>query len=129
MNDITYTNATTLDEAVAALGPKAAVLAGGTDLLSGLKGMILPNPPEKVVDIKNIPGLDYIKEEGGMLKIGALARLTDIAESSVVQCKCAALAAGCESSRLTPAPQYGHHRRQPGAGVPLLVFPCRAQRF
>jgi xanthine dehydrogenase YagS FAD-binding subunit len=92
MNKITYTNATTLDEAVAALGPKAAVLAGGTDLLSGLKGMILPTAPEKVVDIKNIPGLDYIKEESGMLKIGATTRLADIADSSVVQTKYGSLA-------------------------------------
>jgi CO/xanthine dehydrogenase FAD-binding subunit len=33
------------------------------------------------------PDLDYIKEEGGMLKIGALTRLEDIAESEIVKTK------------------------------------------
>jgi len=46
-----------------------------------------------VINLKAItPSLDYIKEEGGMLKIGALTRLEDIAKSSVVQANYAALA-------------------------------------
>jgi xanthine dehydrogenase YagS FAD-binding subunit len=102
MNKITYTNATTLTEAVDALGPKAAILAGGTDLLSRLKGMVLPTPPEKLVNIKNIPSMDYIKEEGGMLKIGALAKLSEIAESSVVITNYGALA---EAARKVGGPQ------------------------
>ena len=102
MNKITYVSVSSLDEAVAALGAKAAVLAGGTDLLSGLKAMILPSPPDKVVDIKNIPNMDYIKEEGGMLKIGALARLTDIAESSVVLGKYKSLA---QAAKAVGSPQ------------------------
>ena len=92
MNKFTHTDANTVDAAVSALGPNAAVLAGGTDLLPKLKGMISPNPPEVLVNIKNISGLDYIKEEGGMLKIGALAKLTDIYESAIVQASYAALA-------------------------------------
>jgi len=92
MYKITHVNATTIAEAVSALGPTAAVIAGGTDLYGALKAMIYPEPPEKLVNIKNIPGMDYIKEEGGVLKIGALTKLTDIAESSVVQSKWASLA-------------------------------------
>jgi xanthine dehydrogenase YagS FAD-binding subunit len=38
--------------------------------------------------------LDYIKEEGGMLKIGALTRLEDIAKNDLVQKKYTALAEG-----------------------------------
>jgi len=91
MNIFTHVNATTIDDAVSALGPEAAVIAGGTDILGLLKGMILPNPPAKLVNIKNIPGLEYIKEEGGMLKIGALTKLTAIVESDVVQSKYPAL--------------------------------------
>jgi xanthine dehydrogenase YagS FAD-binding subunit len=39
-----------------------------------------------VINIKTVvPALDYIKEEGGMLKIGAATRLADIAADSTVQ--------------------------------------------
>jgi xanthine dehydrogenase YagS FAD-binding subunit len=102
MNKITHINATTIDKAVSALGDKAAVIAGGTDLYGALKGFIYNEPPETLVNIKTIPGMDYIKEEGGMLKIGALTRLTDIVESSVVQAKWSSLA---EAAHLVGTPQ------------------------
>ena len=93
MKKIAHMDATTVDEAVSALSEgKAEVIAGGTDLLVVLRGMISPNEPDTLVNIKTISGLDYIKEEGGSLKIGALTRLADIAESSVVQANYAALA-------------------------------------
>jgi len=93
MRKFTHINASTIDEAVAALGTgKAKVIAGGTDLVGMMKDNILPEYPETIVNLKTIPGLDYIKEEGGMLKIGALTRLADIANSSVVKSKYAALA-------------------------------------
>src|SRR3972149_9579636 len=92
MNKITHVNAKTIAEAVSHLSDKAVVVAGGTDISPALKGIIYPKPPEKLVNIKTIPGLDYIKEEGGVLKIGALAKLTDVYESSVVQSKWSSLA-------------------------------------
>jgi xanthine dehydrogenase YagS FAD-binding subunit len=93
MNKFNHVSPKTLDEAVAALEKGNAVVnAGGTDLVGTLKTSILASEPTTIVDLKTIPNLDYIKEEGGMLKIGALTRLADIAESSVVQTKYAALA-------------------------------------
>jgi len=94
MKDFTIVNATTVSEAVSALGqPKTAVLAGGTDLLGQLKNFMSPNnSPDVLVNIKTISGLDSIAEEGGMLKIGALAKLADIAASATVKAKYAALA-------------------------------------
>jgi xanthine dehydrogenase YagS FAD-binding subunit len=102
MNKITHINATSLNDAVSALGSNAAVIAGGTDIYGALKGFIYPNPPDTLVNIKTIPDLDYITEEGGMLKIGTLALLADIAESSVVQSKWSSLA---EAARLVGCPQ------------------------
>ncbi|MBN1369838.1 MAG: FAD binding domain-containing protein, partial [Dehalococcoidaceae bacterium] len=67
-------------------------LAGGTDLYGYMKSMMSDNAPDTLVNIKAVPGLDYIKEEGGMLKIGALTRLADIAASSLVSGKYTALA-------------------------------------
>jgi xanthine dehydrogenase YagS FAD-binding subunit len=45
-----------------------------------------------LINIKTIPGLDYIKEEGGVLKIGATTRLADIAAHPVIKQKYTALA-------------------------------------
>jgi len=87
MKPVTIVNAKTLDEAVAGLGATAKATAGGTDLYGALKGMIFATPPEKLVSIRSVPGLAYIREEGGALKIGALTTLKEIAASSVVQGK------------------------------------------
>jgi xanthine dehydrogenase YagS FAD-binding subunit len=94
MKAFKHVNAKTLAEARSALaGGKATIIAGGTDLIGTLKDNILhPVYPQTLVNIKTIPGLDSIKEEGGMLKIGATTRLADIASNPVVKQKYAALA-------------------------------------
>ncbi len=61
----------TLKEAVALLSQhkdSAKVLSGGQSLLPLLKLRL--GQAGHLVDIGRIPGLEYIKEEGGMLKIG-----------------------------------------------------------
>ena len=69
MKAFNHTNATTLAEASTALAAgRATLLAGGTDLLGSLKDNILSAYPATLINIKTIPGLDYIKEEGGVLK-------------------------------------------------------------
>ena len=91
MKKITHINATTLNAAVSALGAGKAIIAGGTDLLGYMKGHVSPNSPDTLVNIKAIPDMDYIKEEGGVLKIGALAKLTDISRSATVKTSYTAL--------------------------------------
>ncbi|MFC1493844.1 FAD binding domain-containing protein [Thermodesulfobacteriota bacterium] len=81
-----HVNAETVDEAVSILkAEKASAIAGGTDILGTMRFEILPEYPEVLVNLKSISGLDYIKEEAGLLKIGALTRLEDIAKSDIVQ--------------------------------------------
>ena len=93
MKAFEHINAKSIDEASAILsGGNAVVNAGGTDLVGALRFQILNDYPEKVVNLKSIPGLDYIKEESGVLKIGAMTRLEDIAASDVVKSKYSALA-------------------------------------
>ena len=93
MKAFNHTNATTLAEAQTALsGGTTTLIAGGTDLIGTLKDNILPTYPETLINIKSIPNLDYIKEEGGMLKIGATTRLADIAGNSAINGKYTALA-------------------------------------
>jgi len=68
------------------------LISGGTDLLGTLRFEILPDYPEAVVNLKRIPGLDYIREEAGVLKIGALTKLEDICRSRLIRDTYTALA-------------------------------------
>jgi len=94
MKAFNHTNAKTLLEARTALaGGKATIIAGGTDLIGSLKDTILPAYPVTLINIKTItPSLDYIKEEAGVLKIGATTRLADIAANQAINQKYTALA-------------------------------------
>ena len=100
MKPFKHMNVTTLDEAVSKLaeyGGKAKLFAGGTDLLGELKDRILPDYPEVLINIKTIADMDYIMENTGGLKIGALAKLADIAKSPLVKEKYALLAEAAEA--------------------------------
>ncbi len=88
MKEFKHRNAKTVAEAVAILGEykgKAAVIAGGTDILGVIKSDIIADYPEAVVDIKNIPGLDTIVETGTTLTIGTLATIDTIANNATVK--------------------------------------------
>lgn len=76
---------------------RASILAGGTDLLGVLKDQILPVYPEALINIKTIPGLDYIREDSSGLKIGSLVRLSDLANSPLVKKKYKILADAAHS--------------------------------
>jgi xanthine dehydrogenase YagS FAD-binding subunit len=87
MRSFRHISAQTVDEACSLLRKyrgKAKLHAGGTDLLSMLKGESLFDYPEALINIKTIPDLDYIREDGGSLKIGALTKLCDIANSPLL---------------------------------------------
>jgi carbon-monoxide dehydrogenase medium subunit len=76
----------TISEAVALLkkhGEGAKVLAGGQSLIPLMKLRLAS--PELVVDINRIPGLDFIKEEEGYLRLGSLTRMADVEESDVIR--------------------------------------------
>jgi len=75
----------TLDEAVALLtehGDEAKLLSGGQSLLPLLKLRFAA--PSHIVDIGRIPGLSYLREEGGFLKIGALVREVELERSELI---------------------------------------------
>jgi carbon-monoxide dehydrogenase medium subunit len=68
---------------------RGKILAGGTDLLGLMK--LRAVDPEDIVSLGKIKGLDYIRQEGKELKIGAMTRMSVILESSVVKEKCLSL--------------------------------------
>lgn len=81
-----YFSPRTLEEAVALLqkhGPDAKLLSGGQSLIPMMKLRLVS--PEYIVDINRIPGLDYISESDGQLKIGALAREHELESSELVK--------------------------------------------
>ncbi len=97
-----HVNPATIDEAVSVLeSENASVIAGGTDILGAMRFEILPEYPEVLVNLKSIKGLEYIKEEAGMLKIGALTRLEDIAKNNSIREGYTALA---EAAHRTASP-------------------------
>jgi xanthine dehydrogenase YagS FAD-binding subunit len=95
MKRFAHFNATSIDDAVSILrryGSNASLIAGGTDMVGKMKDQILPTYPEALVNLKTIPGMDAIREEGGLLKVGAMAILEDIAHHPIVRERYAALA-------------------------------------
>jgi len=108
-----HIEATTVEEATSVLaqyGGRAWITAGGTDVLTTMRFECLPNDlyPEALVSLKKVkPTLDYIKEDDGILKIGAMTVLEDIAKSAIVKGKWAALA---EAAHKTASP----HLREMG---------------
>jgi carbon-monoxide dehydrogenase medium subunit len=78
----------TLAEALALLAEHrddAKVLSGGQSLLPLLKLRL--GQAAHLVDIGRIPGLEYIKEEGGTLKIGGRTRESMLERSDLVRTK------------------------------------------
>lgn len=80
-----YHAPSSVDEAIALLGQKgdaAKVLAGGQSLIPAMRFRLAM--PEVLVDINRISSLDYVREEGAHLVIGALTRETTLEESPLV---------------------------------------------
>jgi carbon-monoxide dehydrogenase medium subunit len=83
-----YFTPATLDETVSLLnnhGPDAKVLAGGQSLIPMMKLRLAA--PTHIVDINRVPGLAFIREEGGFLHIGCLTREVDLEESQLIRTK------------------------------------------
>ena len=66
-------------------GERAAVLAGGTDLLGALKDAIHDDPPELVIGLKPVTALRYVKAEPSGVRIGALTTLSEIAKHPAIR--------------------------------------------
>jgi len=92
LSQFKYLSPTSVADAVRALKEhdgKAKVLAGGTDLLSMMKLRAIT--PECVVSLREIAGLDYIRQEDKELRIGALTRMTTILASDIIKRTCFSL--------------------------------------
>lgn len=94
-----------IEEAIAAARDgegSACWMAGGTDLLGVLKDQILPDYPERVVNLKTIPGLDRIEPDHEGVRLGALTKLSVLARDPHLQERFPALA---EAARSVATPE------------------------
>lgn len=81
-----YSAPATIDEALALLqehGDEAKILAGGHSLIPMMKLRFAS--PQHLVDINNIPGLSYIEENEGYLRIGAMTREAEVEHSALIR--------------------------------------------
>jgi CO/xanthine dehydrogenase FAD-binding subunit len=128
----TFHAPTSVDEALrllAELGPRAGVVAGGTDLVVAARGGRRALP-EAIVAIDRLPGLDRIEETAdGGLRLGALVSHADLERSAPVRARWSALS---DASALVGSPATRHVGTLGGnlcnaspameTGSPLMVF-------
>jgi len=91
---------TSVSEAVSLLskfGGEAKILAGGHSLLPMMKLRFAE--PANLIDINKIPELRGIREEGGVIKIGAMTTENQILFSDLLQKKSTVIARGCKADR------------------------------
>ena len=93
-----YHDPTRLEEALqvmSTLKEKAAVIAGGTDVLVNIKKGVIR--PEDVVSLGRIPELRTVSFNDGILKIGACVTASELTEYKEVNSEFHALSEGAES--------------------------------
>ena len=91
----TFTTATTVDDAVAAVAAGARPVAGGTDLVVGARSgkSTLPDSIVAIHRLAELHGIELLGDGG--LRLGALASHAEIAASKDVRSRFSALADAC----------------------------------
>ena len=105
-----------------AMDGQLAFIAGGTDLLGLMKDRAAF--PERLLDINGLPDMARIEAlpDGG-LRVGALARMSDVAADLQVRTRFPVIAESSTICRVRPTPEHGDDRRQRHAAHPLRLFP------
>jgi len=86
MRALEYASPTTKEQATSLLGRSwsdAAILAGGTDLLSLMKDDVAA--PKRVVNIKGIDELRGIRPDGGGVRLGALVTFEELLDNASIR--------------------------------------------
>ena len=91
--DFQYHRPRNIEEVLALLqefGDEGKILAGGQSLMPLMNFRLAQ--PDHLIDINFIDGLDYVRSEKGMIKIGCLARQSRLLDSPIVREHCPLLA-------------------------------------
>jgi carbon-monoxide dehydrogenase medium subunit len=100
-----YARAGSVDEAISLLGSseEAKIIAGGHSLLPLMRLRFAQ--PTLVVDIDRLSDLEYIRDGGDHVEIGALARMADVAANSLLRAEAPLMA---HTASLVGDPQVRH---------------------
>jgi xanthine dehydrogenase YagS FAD-binding subunit len=97
MHAFAFTRAADVNAAIAAAAdPDAALIAGGTELVNWLKEGIVA--PARLVDINGLAELAAIEVSDASVRIGALARMSDVAEHDFLRREMPAIAEALTAS-------------------------------
>lgn len=83
MNAFEYANARSTDSARDLVGSQGAYIAGGNDLLGLLKDYLVN--PNILVNIKSLPGLNAIENDGKKWALGALVTVAEIENNDEIK--------------------------------------------
>jgi xanthine dehydrogenase YagS FAD-binding subunit len=140
MRSFGYQRVSQVDEALAAIGPDAKFLAGGTNLVDLMKGDV--EQPLRLIDINRLPLAQIAEAPSGGIRIGALVRNSDCASHMLVRLRypllAQAIAAGASPQLRNMASMGGNllqrtrcyyfydtafeacNKRKPGSGCAAL---------
>jgi carbon-monoxide dehydrogenase medium subunit len=129
----TYLRPVSIDDALrqlAELGPQAKVIAGGQSL-GPMMNMRLAKP-EQLIDLNDLTELAYVRDAGDWIRIGALTRHQEIAESALVRRQCPLLGQAAQTighyairQRGTLGGSLAH--ADPAAQLPLIAVTLGAR--
>lgn len=127
-----YEVAGSVEEAIQLLGSRedAKLLAGGHSLLPAMKLRLAR--PSLLVDIGRLAELRYVREAGGRIALGALARHHDLATSDLLRQRCPLLA---EAAAEVGDPQVRHRgtiggsvcHGDPASDLPTVLLALEAE--
>ena len=97
MREFEYVRPKTLEEAEKEIKNGGMAMAGGSDVLGGLKADIYPKYPEKLVSLKGIEGLEGITVDDKTITVKAMTKLSEIAEHKEIRKLAPALSEAAKS--------------------------------
>jgi carbon-monoxide dehydrogenase medium subunit len=127
-----YHAPTSVQDALGLLGklPEAKILAGGHSLVPMMKLRLAQ--PKHLIDLRKVPGLSGIKEDGGALAIGAMTTHWEVESSPVLKAKSPVIA---ETAAVIGDPQVRNKgtiggslaHADPAADMPATVIALGAE--
>jgi carbon-monoxide dehydrogenase medium subunit len=106
----------------------AKILAGGHSLVPMMKLRLAQ--PKHLIDLRKVPGLTGIKEEGGTIVIGAMATHWEVESSKILQAKCPVVS---DTAKIIGDPAVRNKgtiggslaHADPAADMPATAIACR----
>jgi carbon-monoxide dehydrogenase medium subunit len=128
-----YHSPTSMKDALGLMGQygdDAKLLAGGHSLIPMMKLRLAQ--PKHLIDLRNVPGLKGVKEDGNTIAIGALTTWYELESSPILKAKCPIIA---ETAAIVGDPAVrnlgtiggGLAHADPAADMPATAIACNVE--